>query len=79
MLVSASTFETNCHNGVSGIPFLFQKVSSPVCSPPMSHLCQKTSNNYLFADSVHPTDMAHRTLYLEVENQIRLWATDFFL
>lgn len=44
----------------------------------MSHLCQKTSNNYLFADSVHPTDMAHRTLYLEVENQIRLWATDFF-
>ncbi|STY29901.1 lysophospholipase A [Legionella wadsworthii] len=59
---------------VSGIPFLFQNVTSPVCTASLAILCQQTSNNYLFADSVHPTDMAHRALSLEVENQIRLWA-----
>lgn len=59
---------------VSGVPFLFQNVTDPVCTAPLAILCQQTSNNYLFADSVHPTDMAHRALSLEVENKIRQWA-----
>ncbi|CAM2923744.1 lysophospholipase A [Legionella steigerwaltii] len=59
---------------VSGIPFLFENVTSPVCTAPIAILCQQTSNNFLFADGVHPTDMAHRALSLEVENQIRQWA-----
>ncbi|KTD69138.1 MULTISPECIES: SGNH/GDSL hydrolase family protein [Legionella] len=59
---------------VSGQSFLFDNVTSPVCSAPLAILCQQTSNNFLFADSVHPTDMAHRALSLEVKNQIRQWA-----
>ncbi|WP_454784247.1 SGNH/GDSL hydrolase family protein [Legionella sp. WA2024007413] len=58
---------------ISGISFLFQNVTTPVCTAPLAILCQQTSNNYLFADSVHPTDMAHHALALEVENQIRQW------
>ncbi|RUR28361.1 SGNH/GDSL hydrolase family protein [Legionella qingyii] len=58
---------------ISGVSFLFQNVTDPVCTSPIAILCQQTSNNYLFADSVHPTDMAHHALALEVENQIRQW------
>ncbi|MCW8386237.1 SGNH/GDSL hydrolase family protein [Fluoribacter dumoffii] len=59
---------------VNGISFLFKNVTDPVCTAPLAILCQQTSNNYLFADSVHPTDMAHRALSLEIENKIKLWA-----
>jgi outer membrane lipase/esterase len=58
---------------ISGISFFFTNVTEPVCTAPLAILCQQTSNNYLFADSVHPTDMTHRALSLELENRILQW------
>jgi outer membrane lipase/esterase len=58
---------------VSGQSFYFNNVTDPVCTSLTAISCTQTSNYHLFADSVHPTDEAHRALSLEVENQIKLW------
>lgn len=60
---------------VCGQSFFFVNYNTPVCGPNVSALfCPNASNGYIFADSVHPTDMAHRALSLEVERRIKLWA-----
>lgn len=58
---------------VSGVFFYFVNYNIPVCGTVSALFCPNTSEGHIFADSVHPTDMAHRALSLEVERQIRLW------
>jgi outer membrane lipase/esterase len=69
---------TNAKNGVPTVvdsqAFYFDNYTTPVCGNVEAILCPNTSDNYIFADTVHPTDMAHRALSLEVERRIKLWA-----
>jgi outer membrane lipase/esterase len=65
---------------VNGQKFYFDNYTDPVCPPatePLSIYCTYTyrqnNMNYLFADSVHPSGLAHYVLALEVERQIKLW------
>ena len=60
---------------VDGQAFFFVNYTTPICGDNISAiLCPNTSHGYIFADSVHPTDEAHRILSLEVERRIRMWA-----
>lgn len=59
---------------INGQPFYFANISDPVCDRNLTSLfCTAVSNNYFFADGVHPTDLAHRALSLAVENSISAW------
>jgi outer membrane lipase/esterase len=59
---------------VQGEAFLFTNTTVPVCGYSTSAIyCTETSNGYLFADLLHPTDMAHRVISLRVESLIKLW------
>jgi outer membrane lipase/esterase len=59
---------------INGESFFFANISDPVCGAGISALfCTSLSNNYFFADAVHPTDLAHRALSLAVENSIAAW------
>lgn len=60
---------------VSGQSFKFVNYTSPACSTVASAIqCPSTApNNYIFADVVHPTGMAHRLLSLQVEALIQNW------
>ncbi|MFT4058136.1 MAG: SGNH/GDSL hydrolase family protein [Legionella sp.] len=69
---------TNAKRGVptviDGQAFYFVNYTTPVCGTVEAILCPNTSDGYIFADSVHPTDMAHHALSLEVEQRIKSWS-----
>ncbi|AUH71988.1 SGNH/GDSL hydrolase family protein [Legionella sainthelensi] len=70
---------------IGGESFYFTNYNSPVCgyvvpltpgvlpSYVSAIVCTMGSNGYVFADELHPTDMAHRLLSIAVEQQIRRW------
>ncbi|MDR3476410.1 MAG: SGNH/GDSL hydrolase family protein [Gammaproteobacteria bacterium] len=60
---------------VSGQSFQFVNYTSPACSTvPTAIYCPSTApNNYVFADTLHPTSMAHRVLSLQIETLIHQW------
>ena len=60
---------------VAGQSFKFVNYNRPACSTvPTAIYCPSTApNNYIFADSIHPTGMAHRVLALTVEAEIQKW------
>ncbi|MFA6303381.1 MAG: SGNH/GDSL hydrolase family protein [Legionella sp.] len=58
---------------VAGQPFTFVNYTDPICSG-SSLVCTVTSQDYIFADSIHPTGEAHRLLSLYVEEQLKAWA-----
>lgn len=61
---------------VAGQSFQFANYTDPACATVTSAIdCPSTApSNYVFADVLHPTDMAHRALSLQVESQIQNWA-----
>lgn len=59
---------------VSGQSFLFTNTTDPVCSTISAVTCPETSQGHIFADALHPTDMAHRLISLQVESEIQTWA-----
>jgi outer membrane lipase/esterase len=60
---------------VRGQAFQFVNATSPACgATPSAIYCPSgTPNGYIFADSLHPTDMAHRALSLQVETELQNW------
>lgn len=60
---------------VGGQSFKFVNSTDAACSTvPSAIYCPSTApNNYVFADSIHPSSMAHRVLSLEVEILMRKW------
>jgi len=59
---------------VAGQSFRFTNYTGEACYPQPSALtCTNPSNGFVFADGLHPTDMAHRLLSLEVETEILNW------
>lgn len=60
---------------VAGQSFQFVNYTSPACSTvPTAIYCPSDApNGYIFADTLHPTDMAHRVLSLWVETQLQAW------
>lgn len=60
---------------VQGQGFTFVNTTSPVCGTGVPAVfCTEGSNNFVFADTLHPTDMAHRLLSLQVEAEILGWS-----
>lgn len=61
---------------VAGNSFTFVNYTDQACAPaPSALFCPASApTNYVFADSVHPTDQVHRILSLEVELLIKQWA-----
>jgi outer membrane lipase/esterase len=60
---------------VAGQAFTFANVTTPACSTVSSAIyCPSTApTNFLFADVLHPSGMAHRVLSLQVETDIANW------
>ena len=60
---------------VAGQSFLFVNYTTPACGAvPSAIYCPNGApNNYVFADTIHPTGMAHRLLSLQVETEIQKW------
>jgi outer membrane lipase/esterase len=60
---------------LGGQTFTFANVTSPACSTVTSSIyCPSTApTNYLFADVLHPTGLAHQLIALQVEMQIQNW------
>lgn len=59
---------------VAGQSFKFVNYNMPACPGVQAIDCPSTApNNYIFADTLHPTDMAHRVLSLVVETEILNW------
>jgi len=60
---------------VAGQSFLFTNYTDPACGTGVSAIsCPSgTPSGYIFADDIHPTDMAHRLLSLVVETAIFNW------
>jgi len=58
---------------VAGQSFLFTNTTTPACSTLSAIYCPETSQGHVFADSLHPTDMAHRLISLQVETKIQSW------
>lgn len=60
---------------VGGQSFLFVNYLDPACgATPTAILCPAgTPTNYIFADTLHPTGMAHKLLSLAVETQLAAW------
>lgn len=61
---------------VAGQSFQFVNYTSPACgSTPSAIYCPSgTPEGYVFADGLHPTDMAHRLLSLQIETDLQNWA-----
>lgn len=61
---------------VAGQSFQFVNYTQPACgNVPAAIYCPSgTPTGYVFADTLHPTDMAHRLLSLQVETLIEQWA-----
>lgn len=60
---------------ISGHSFLFTNYTDPACSTvPSAIYCPSgTPSGYVFADTLHPSDMAHQVIALEVEKEIHSW------
>lgn len=60
---------------VGGQVFKFVNYTTPACAGvPTAIYCPSTApTNYIYADSLHPTDMAHRLLSVQVEQDILAW------
>jgi outer membrane lipase/esterase len=60
---------------VAGQSFQFVNFTNPACGAvPSAIFCPSgTPTGYVFADTLHPTDMAHRLLSLQVETDILSW------
>lgn len=59
---------------VGGASFKFTNFTNEACGPGVSAiLCTQTGGGDIFADSVHPTDMAHRALSIAVEQALANW------
>lgn len=60
---------------VAGQSFQFVNYTTPACGNVFSAIACPSGapNNYVFADVLHPTGMAHRVLSLAVETQIQAW------
>jgi outer membrane lipase/esterase len=60
---------------VAAQSFKFVNYTTPACGAVSTAIyCPNgTPTNYLFADTLHPTDMAHRVLSLQVETLIQNW------
>jgi outer membrane lipase/esterase len=60
---------------VAGVSFRFTNTTGEACAPTVSSLfCTNNGvTGYVYADSVHPTDMAHQVIALQVEALIRNW------
>jgi outer membrane lipase/esterase len=60
---------------VGGESFQFVNFTDPACgNVPSAIFCPSgTPTGYLFADTLHPTDMGHRLLSLQVETDILGW------
>lgn len=59
---------------IDGQSFRFVNYTDPACNVISAIYCPSTApNNYVFADTLHPTDMAHRVLSLRVEQLIQAW------
>ena len=59
---------------VSGNVFYFTNYTTPACGVDSALYCPPgTPLGYIFADDVHPTDMAHQVIALEVEAAIQTW------
>lgn len=67
--------EANQAYTIAGQTFKFANATTPACTGvPSAIYCLPTApTNYLFADSIHPTGMAHRVLSLAVEQAILNW------
>ncbi len=60
---------------VAGQSFRFTNYTDEACEPAISMFCDNNGKNtYMFADSVHPTDLSHRLISVYVEDLIRKWA-----
>jgi outer membrane lipase/esterase len=61
---------------VAGQTFTFANYTTPACAAASSAIyCPSTApTNYVFADVIHPSDMAHRVLSLQVETQLQNWS-----
>jgi outer membrane lipase/esterase len=60
---------------IAGQSFPFVNFTTPACSTVTSSIyCPSSApNNFVFADTLHPTNMAHRVLSLDVELLIQNW------
>lgn len=60
---------------IGGQSFKFSNYTDQACAPAISAIyCTSTApTDYIFADLVHPTDMANRVIALEVERLIQAW------
>lgn len=60
---------------IAGQSFNFINYTNPACSTVSSAIyCPSSApSGYVFADVLHPTDMAHRVISLEVETLIQNW------
>jgi outer membrane lipase/esterase len=60
---------------VAGQSFQFVNATNAACSTVVQAInCPSTApNGYIFADSIHPTDQAHRLLSVQIENLIQNW------
>ncbi len=61
---------------IAGQSFQFVNATSPACATVSQAIyCPSSApSGYVFADSLHPTDMAHHILALQVEQQIAAWS-----
>ncbi len=62
---------------INGMSFKFVNYNTPACgsAPGAALTCPSSApTDYVFADNVHPSDMAHRIISLYVENQILSWS-----
>lgn len=62
---------------INGNSFTFVNYDTPACgsAPGAALSCPSSApTNYIFADNVHPSGMAHRIISLYVENKILSWA-----
>jgi outer membrane lipase/esterase len=59
---------------VAGQSFSFVNYTTPACGAVQAVDCPNGApNNYVFADTLHPTGMAHRVISLQVETMIQAW------
>ena len=66
--------EVNTPSILTQLSSQFKNTTSPICGDLPSVACMNTSNGYLFADALHPTDMAHHLLAEQVKSLILNWA-----
>lgn len=59
---------------VQGQPFLFTNTTTAACGVGVPAVyCTTGSDGHIFADFLHPTDMAHRLIAMDIEAEIMNW------